>query len=313
MSITFRKRPDHTLSLPEAKEPHLDLHSIDARADQAPIDDDIPVLLPEPAASTQSTSRIASGIQAAGTPANRQQAVPPGRANSPMPVQQRAHTDAVHIPAPPMTARRHTPVPDHPAWQDDTDDMPVLMPAQRPVQPPPVGTTASPRPTPMPPPAPRQPAVTPPATPLPPSGLTETPAAPAAFPGHPAPDDYAPFLHTARGVQGHHSKPELYVWSDDENDAFSQAAQADFTLNRIQPTAGRPSFDSSLFRAPSRPDALAGTVMPTVSQSADQTAAMQTEIDALVTELLDESHEYLKRRLLEEIPEIIAKYRGHTE
>jgi hypothetical protein len=129
------------------------------------------------------------------------------------------------------------------------------------------------------------------------------------FPGHPTPDDYAPFLNTARGAQGHHSKPELYVWSDDENDAFSQAAQADFTLNRIQPTAGRPSFDASLFRAPSRPDALAATAALAASRQSDPAADMQTEIDALVTELLDESHEYLKRRLLEEIPEIIAKYR----
>ena len=356
MSITFRKRPDHTLSVPEAKEPHLDLHSIDARTDPAPIDDDIPVLLPDPPAPAHSTTRIASRIQSGSLQANRQQAATPDRSGNPMPVQQRAHPDAVHIPPPPMRERREAPVLNRPAWQDESDDMPVLMPTQRPVQEPVFGSAASARPAQTPPQA-LQPATgasteqqpqmprpawqaTAQATPQTPHSAEQSGANPhstaarspaswpapvdsadapavsaasAAFPGHPTPDDYAPFLHTARGVHGHHSKPELYVWSDDENDAFSQAAQADFTLNRIQPTAGRPSFDASLFRAPSRPDALAGTVAQAASTSRDQAAAMQSEIDALVTELLDESHDYLKRRLLEEIPDIIAKYRRDTE
>ncbi len=104
----------------------------------------------------------------------------------------------------------------------------------------------------------------------------------------------------------------MYVWSDDENDAFAQAAKADFTLNRIQPTERRPTFDASLFRAPSRAEALAGSVAPGRLSPSDPSAQMQAEIDALVTELLDESHDYLKRRFLEEIPEIIAKYRNDT-
>ncbi|AFK62279.1 hypothetical protein TKWG_09965 [Advenella kashmirensis WT001] len=338
MSITFRKRPDHTLSVPEAKEPHLDLHSIDARADSAAADDDIPVLLPEPPASTQS----AMGPGATGTPTARQQAGPPDRADSPMPVQQPEHTGGVHIPAPPLGPRPQSPAQNTPAWQEQADDMPVLMPTQRPAQVPPFGASASPRPAP--PPysgspsaaqagvgpgrqpdelrhgkvettqatgqsgtAPSSPTSAPSSSPL--SGAGGTSAPSSAFPGHPTPDDYAPFLSTARATHGHHSKPELYVWSDDENDAFSQAAQGDFKLNRIQPTAGRPTFDASLFRAPSRPDALAATAAPTASGQGDTAADMQAEIDALVTELLDESHEYLKRRLLEEIPEIIAKYR----
>lgn len=403
MSITFRKRPDHTLSVPEAKEPHLDLHSIDARSDQAPVDDDIPVLLPEPPASTRSVT----GPTIGSTQANRQQAASPDRADNPMPVRQPEHAGAVHIPPPPMEPRRQSSVQSTPAWQDEADDMPVLMPTQRPAQVPPFGAATSPRPAQAPypgsqsaasaavspgwqsdesrhaRPAPAQ--ATDQATsqssaasaPLPPdrglnarpaeepylgkqvsgapyrwqpeagqpasasspqsstaataptagqsgaapsyrgatsspsslSGAAGTPASPSVFPGHPTQDDYAPFLNTARGAQGHHSKPELYVWSDDENDAFSQAAQADFTLNRIQPTAGRPTFDASLFRAPSRPDALAAITAPAASRHSDSAADMQAEIDALVTELLDESHEYLKRRLLEEIPEIIAKYR----
>lgn len=403
MSITFRKRPDHTLSVPEAKEPHLDLHSIDAQSDQAPVDDDIPVLLPEPPASTRS----ATGPTIGSTPASRQQAGSPGRADNPMPVRQPERTGAVHIPPPPMEPRRQSPVQSTPAWQDEADDMPVLMPTQRPVQVPPFDVAASSPPAQAPypgsqsaasarvspgqhpdesrhaRPAPAQAMVqaasqsSAASAPLPPdrgpntrpaeepyrgthvsgapyrwqpeasqpasgnspqsnaaataptagqsgatsaapdtapspsslSGAGGTPASPSVFPGHPTPDDYAPFLNTARGAQGHHSKPELYVWSDDENDAFSQAAQADFTLNRIQPTAGRPTFDASLFRAPSRPDALAATAAPVASRQSDPAADMQAEIDALVTELLDESHEYLKRRLLEEIPEIIAKYR----
>jgi len=401
MSITFRKRPDHTLSVPEAKEPHLDLHSIDARADQAPADDDIPVLLPEPPpASKQSATSPTIGS----TLSSRQQAASPGRTDSPMPVRQQEHTGAVHIPPPPMEPRRQAPAQSTPAWQDEADDMPVLMPAQRPAQVPPFGAATSPRPAQAPYPgrqsaadaggspeeqpdqlrharsAPAQATVqsasqwSGASAPLPPdrgqnaraaeepylsrqvsdtpyrwqpeagqqasasspqsntattapiagqsgtapsfpgaasslSGAGGTTASSSVLPGHPTPDDYAPFLNTARGTQGHHSKPELYVWSDDENDAFSQAAQADFTLNRIQPTAGRPSFDASLFRAPSRPDALAATAMPAASRQSDPSADMQAEIDALVTELLDESHEYLKRRLLEEIPEIIAKYR----
>ncbi|AHG64449.1 hypothetical protein [Advenella mimigardefordensis] len=351
MSITFRKRPDHTLSVPEAKEPHLDLHSIDARTDPAPMDDDIPVLLPDPPVSAHSTTSMTTRVQSGSTQTTRQQASTPGRANSPMPVQQGVHTGAVHIPPPPMRERREAPVLDRPAWQDEFDDTPVLTPAPAATEPS-FGSAASPRTTQVaspaypqaagdrsampqqvsaaawsaPPQAPRsttqgtaQDRVAPPAssasTPafLPASGAIDASVSSAAFPGHPTADDYAPFLQTARSVQGHHSKPELYVWSDDENDAFSQAAQADFTLNRIQPTAGRPSFDASLFRAPSRPDALAGTVMHAMPPSADQAAAMQTEIDALVTELLDESHDYLKRRLLEEIPDIIAKYSRDTE
>ncbi|WP_193087117.1 hypothetical protein [Advenella sp. FME57] len=394
MSITFRKRPDHTLSTPpEAKEPHLDLHSIDARADQAPVDDDIPVLLPEPPTSAHTATSPTVGAT-------------PGRIDSAAPVRQPQDTGAVHIPPPPVGVRRQSPAQSTPAWQDEADDMPVLMPAQRPAQVPPFGSSTSPRPTPAPHPVSQSAAggginlgrqdesrharpasaqavaqaadpSSAASTPLPPdrglntqpaeqpylgtqvpgapyrwqpegdqsaigsspqgsiastaraagqsdaapafaatslsssplSGAGGTPASPSAFPGHPTPDDYAPFLNTARGAQGHHSKPELYVWSDDENDAFSQAAQADFTLNRIQPTAGRPSFDASLFRAPSRPDALAATAAPAVPRLSDPAADMQAEIDALVTELLDESHEYLKRRLLEEIPEIIAKYR----
>lgn len=404
MSITFRKRPDHTLSVPEAKEPHLDLHSIDARSDQAPVDDDIPVLLPAPPAATQS----ATGPTIGSTPAGRQQATSPGRTDSPMPVRHQEHTGAVHIPPPPMEPRRQAPVQSTPAWQDEADDMPVLMPAQRPAQVPPFGVATSPQPAQAsysgsqstanagvspgggqpdqsrharPAPAQAtvqaeslrstasellqpdggrharpadepylgtqvsgapyrwQPEAGQPASASSPqssatataptagqsgaaptfsggasspsslSGTSSSPVSPSVLPGHPTPDDYAPFLNTARGTPGHHSKPELYVWSDDENDAFSQAAQADFTLNRIQPTAGRPTFDASLFRAPSRPDALAATAAPAESRQSDPSADMQAEIDALVTELLDESHEYLKRRLLEEIPEIIAKYR----
>ncbi len=341
MSITFRKRPDHTLSVPEAKEPHLDLHSIDAQADSASADDNIPVLLPEPPASTQSATAPGAGS----TPAARQQAGSPGRTDNPMPVRQQEHTGSVHIPAPPLGPRPQAPAQSKPAWQEQADDMPVLMPTQRPAQVPPFGASTSPQPAQTPYPgnpstaqagtrpgwhsdesrhakpataqtpaqamghssaAPSSPTASP-SSPL--SGAGETPASSSAFPGHPTPDDYAPFLSTARGAQAHHSKPELYVWSDDENDAFSQAAQADFTLNRIQPTAGRPTFDASLFRAPSRPDALAATAAATAPGQRDPAADMQAEIDALVTELLDESHEYLKRRLLEEIPEIIAKYR----
>ncbi|HLU02615.1 MAG TPA: hypothetical protein VKZ94_07620, partial [Advenella sp.] len=344
------------------------------------------------------------------SPAHRQQAASPGRADDPAPVRQREHAVPVHIP-PPLTSTQRPPLAqDTPAWQDKADDMPVLMPVQRPAQVPPFGSSEAPRPArPNYPgsqpaasagtspgrqpdasrhssPAAAPPAVheaqrahvastalspdhgqpplradepysgAPTATPgtpyrskpeggratadsaaqqhgtaaaapttrqsdaasslpdTPPassaiSGVHKTPASPSSFPGHPTPEDYAPFLNSARDALGHHSKPELYVWSDDENDAFSQAAQADFTLNRIEPTAGRPTFDASLFRAPSRPDALAATVAHAAPRHSDPAADMQAEIDALIPELLDESHEYLKRRLLEEIPEIIAKYR----
>jgi len=264
MSITFRKRPDHTLSAPEAKEPHLDLHSIDAGQKDSLDDDDIPVLLPaEPAEPGQAVrhtvytpapNRAAPATSAPSTSPDRalMDHVVPDRttpdeaeANRTTPTLKREAT-AVHIPPPPSVPR--------PA------------PAQTVVQP-------------------------------------STPE----LPGHPTTQDYAPFLNTAKNRQDPHNKPELYVWSDDENDAFAQVAKRDFTLNRIEPTAGRPSFDASLFRAPSRPEALASVAAP--AGVADAATAMQAEIDTLVTELLDESHDYLKRRFLEEIPEIIAKYR----
>ena len=358
MSITFRKRPDHTLSVPpEAKEPHLDLHSIDARLDETSDDDDIPVLLPQTPQSAHEAGRqtarsmpaprqepvSSAGPQAAASPpASRMPASPmPASPMPASPVGQRDRDTAVHIPPPPVVTRSQPGGQNKPAWQDEDDDMPVLMPAQRPAQVPSFDPRVSSRLAPQPPfgnqvpdanPPPRQYGAQPafgspqqagisPTRPEPaPSSSDRTSSLPAAtslagaadtasLPGHPTAEDYAPFLNRARGTHGHHSKPELYVWSDDENDAFAQAAQADFTLNRIEPTAGRPMFDASLFRAPSRADALAGTVTPVTSSCPDQSSQMQAEIDALVTELLDESHEYLKRRFLEEIPEIIAKYR----
>src|SRR5690606_11187091 len=53
------------------------------------------------------------------------------------------------------------------------------------------------------------------------SDFPSAPAHPAdpKLPAHPAPEDYAPFLRSARGAHDHPSKPELYVWSDDDNDA----------------------------------------------------------------------------------------------
>ncbi|MGO1766327.1 MAG: hypothetical protein ACTH1W_03540 [Advenella sp.] len=308
MSIIFRKRPDHTVSVPpEAKEPHLDLHSIDARLEEAPDDDDIPVLHPPTSPSAHPAGRRPAPSMPAPRhgppPSDGPQAAPrmaePRMAESAepaSPIGHRVREPAVHIPPPPAVTRSRSGDPHKPAWQDEDDDMPVLMPAQRPTQVPPFD----------------------PATGAKSPGATfSSPAAASAasvddassFPGHPTAEDYAPFLNQARDSHGHHSKPELYVWSDDENDAFAQAAKSDFTLNRIEPTARRPTFDASLFRAPSRANALASSVAPAELSPSDPSSQMQAEIDALVTELLDESHDYLKRRFLEEIPEIIAKYR----
>lgn len=325
MSITFRKRPDHTLSTPEAKEPHLDLHSIDAGQVDALDDDDIPVLLPaEPDKTgeagrhtlyTPGPNRSATPIDASSADPDRrlQDRVMSDRTTSHDAAADRAapsvkrETAAVHIPPPPSIPRRapahtdaqtpehvythpsaHTPAPVSP--QGTTQATHVTHAAAQ--------TSAHPVP-------PAQPSASAATQQRPPEFYS--PAAAPELPGHPTTQDYAPFLNTAKNRQDPHNKPELYVWTDDENDAFAQVAKRDFTLNRIQPTAGRPSFDASLFRAPSRPQALASVAAP--ASIADPATAMQAEIDALVTELLDESHDYLKRRFLEEIPEIIAKYR----
>ncbi len=301
MSITFRKRPDHTLSTPEAKEPHLDLHSIDVGQADALDDDDIPVLLPaepdEAVRHTVYTPAPNRAAAAASTPSTS-----PDRS---APILKR-ETASVHIPPPPSVSH-HTPT--HTAGQVST---PTSAPASARATP--QATMQTPRVTEA-----THATAQAPARPVPPappvvSAATrqhspESPSFSAApeLPGHPTTQDYAPFLNTAKNRHDSHNKPELYVWSDDENDAFAQVAKRDFTLNRIEPTAGRPSFDASLFRAPSRPQALASAAAP--ASVADTAAAMQAEIDALVTELLDESHDYLKRRFLEEIPEIIAKYR----
>ncbi len=394
MSITFRKRPDHTLSDPgEAKEPHLDLHSLDANL-QNDDDDDIPVLIPASASSGRQTgdrtiSDRATAGRAESDPVIRDRTVYDSVARDPLVrdplvrdplvrdplvrdplvgdlsrsevvsdpyraaagtrspslssesqslIRRRDTGAAVHIP-PPASVIDRKPANQTPAWEDDDEATePVLMPAQYP------NTTAPYRPQSYQSQTSQQQSGSQfrhsqsgqaqsglSASNLPQSGqaisgqplssptrpsFSEPPAftssgqADADFPMHPAPEDFAPFLNTARNAQGHPSKPELYVWSDDENDAFAQAARGDFTLNHIQPTAGRPDFDASLFRAPSRQDALASAVAPVKPVTHDQTAAMQAEIDALVTELLDESHAYLKQRFLEEIPEIIAKYRA---
>lgn len=306
MSITFRKRPDHTLSTPEAKEPHLDLHSIDAGQVDALDDDDIPVLLPaEPGEAVRHTVYTPAPDRAApttGAPSTSPDRPLPDHVVSDRTTPDVAAADraapilkreaaAVHIPPPPS-------VPHH-------------TPAQTPAHAVPQGTMHATHATHA---AAQTPARTVPPAQSPVSPATQqrppeihSPAAAPELPGHPTTQDYAPFLNTAKNRQDPHNKPELYVWTDDENDAFAQVAKRDFTLNRIEPTAGRPSFDASLFRAPSRPQALASVAAP--ASVADPAAAMQAEIDALVTELLDESHDYLKRRFLEEIPEIIAKYR----
>ena len=414
MSITFRKRPDHTLSDPDgAKEPHLDLHSLDAHL-QDEDDDDIPVLIPASASSGRQTgdrtiSDRTAGGQAESDPVIRDRTVNDAVARDPLVrdplvrdplvrdplardplvrdplardpskshpaadeglsdpyraagtrnpalssesqslIRRRDTGAAVHIP-PPASVIDRKPAHQAPAWEDEDEATePVLMPAQYP------NTTAPYRPmsyqnqssqqqssqqqlgsplrhsqsgqsqsrqtqsgvsAPNLPQSGQPMSGQPLSSPTRPS-FSEPPAfassgqADSDFPIHPAPEDFAPFLNTARNTQGHPSKPELFVWSDDENDAFAQAARGDFTLNHIQPTAGRPDFDASLFRAPSRQDALASAVAPAKQATRDQTAAMQAEIDALVTELLDESHAYLKQRFLEEIPEIIAKYRAN--
>ncbi len=258
MSITFRKRPNHTISTPaREEEPHLDLKALDEQQAREAVEDDIPVLMPSTTADAGAAARHAA-------------ATPGPVVDAPSRIARGPEPQALHIPEP-----------DH------------LRPAQAPVF-----SAASP-------PAPST------SEPLPPAAAPPAGDTPQVETGeHPKFEDYAPFLNAA-AASSRHAKPELYVWTDDDTDAFSGNAQRDFTLNRIQPTAGKPEFDSSLFRAPSRPDALAASTLP-AQPASDPAIAMQQEIDALVTELLDESHDYLKRRFLEEIPEIIAKYqRGH--
>ncbi|ETF02354.1 hypothetical protein W822_12955 [Advenella kashmirensis W13003] len=331
MSITFRKRPDHTLSTPEAKEPHLDLHSIDAGQADALDDDDIPVLLPAEPDKTREAVRhtlytpdpnrsaTTSGASSANPDRRFQDRALPDHV---MQDRTTPHDDAapdrpasflkrekaaVHIPPPPSVPRRAAAHTDAQTPEHASTHPSAHMPAPAAPQ----GTTQATHAT---HPTAQTPARTVPPAQPPVSAATQqrppeihSPTAAPELPGHPTTQDYAPFLNTAKNRQDPHNKPELYVWSDDENDAFAQVAKRDFTLNRIEPTAGRPSFDASLFRAPSRPQALASAATP--ASVADPATAMQAEIDALVTELLDESHDYLKRRFLEEIPEIIAKYR----
>ena len=259
MSITFRKRPNHTISAPmRDEEPHLDLKALDEQQAREAIEDDIPVLMPS---ATTDTDDTATRTKAPSAPLPD-----PSPVDAPSPIARSPEPRALHIPKP-----------EH------------LRPAQAPA----FSAASTPAPS--------------AAEPIPTTTPSTGHEAPRQETGdHPKFEDYAPFLNAA-AASSRHAKPELYVWTDDDTDAFSRNVQRDFTLNRIQPTAGRPEFDSSLFRAPSRPDALATSTQP-VQPAADPSAAMQAEIDALVTELLDESHAYLKRRFLEEIPEIIAKH-----